>query len=162
MLSRYLLSTLTKKVGYLFEDFEDSDVELKAWTGGAVVLRNLHLRKDVLKYLGVPSIAAGDGVDEEDANGRYDDRVTTDDWDDDDSDDDSFRSCASDILDDEDGEYCDGSRAREANPSLNNNNEEDRRPTIEVTYGYIGSLEFHVPWKLLRSTTSKIDGSIEG
>ena len=162
MLSRYLLSTLTKKVGYLFEDFEDSDVEFNAWTGGVVVLRNLHLRKDVLKYLGVPSVAAGDEDEEDDG------RVTTDDWDDDDdSDDDSFRSCASDILDDEDGEYCDGSRVRrEANPSLNNNDEEDRRPplrpTIEVTYGYIGSLELHMPWKLLRSNTSKNDGSDNG
>ena len=164
MLARYLLSTITSKFGHLFEDFnEDTAVELSAWRG-VLVLRNLHLRKDALKYLGVPLTdyggLDGEGEDGEDDLDEDDNDLNGIDNDNGDvSDDDSFRSCASHIEDDDFELNEDKQPPPKKSPQQSIN-----APTIEVTHGYIGSLEIHIPWKLLRATkatAASFDGGNE-
>ena len=158
MLARYLLSTITTKFGHLFEDFDTNNTtaELSAWRG-VVVLRNLHLKKDALKHLGVPLANNNCDVGDEDAeniiDGNIDDIEATCSNNRSDSDDDSFQSCTSQIIDEGDDINC---QANDNQDRLPQNTAEANRnvPTIEVTHGYIGSLELHIPWKLLRSSTS--------
>jgi hypothetical protein len=56
LLLTYVLSTLTNNLGHLFEEFdENTSTELHAWQG-KLVQKNLHLRKDALKQLGMPPL----------------------------------------------------------------------------------------------------------
>ena len=176
MLERYLLSTLASKFGHVFEDFdENTTAELSAWRG-VLELRNLHLRKDALKHLGVP-LAGGVDVDDDDVEDEeYDDVEEGDDVGDDDeptniddspgsgSDDDSFRSCASQIDEEDDisqtslPDQFNASNPTEDAPPANNISTKSQKsgnnniPTIEISHGSIGSLELHIPWRLLRAT----------
>jgi len=166
MLARYLLSTITTKFGHLFEDFDTNNTtaELSAWRG-VVVLRNLHLKKDALKHLGVP--LANNNCDDVDDNGEniidgnIDDIEATcsNNRSASDSDDESFQSCTSQIIDEGDDINC---QANDNQDRLPQNTAEANRnvPTIEVTHGYIGSLELHIPWKLLRSSSSYSENDV--
>jgi len=167
MLERYLLSALASKFGHVFEDFdENTTAELSAWRG-VLVLRNLHLRKDALKHLG------GGGDDDDDTVDNDEDYVSEDEEDVDDlmarfcaangdgdsDDDESFQSCASQIEDicDETNQYDteimkdsdDQHRYKSSKAKSTNNN---NGPAIEIAHGSIGSLEIHIPWRLLRAS----------
>ena len=172
MLERYLLSALASKFGHVFEDFdENTTAELSAWRG-VLVLRNLHLRKDALKHLGGDDNAADN---DEDYFSENDDEDEDDDimaaqfveanGEDDDSDDDSFQSCASQIEDiyDETTTHHDTTdtmkdcaeqrphnKSSSQPPKSKNNN--NNGPAIEIAHGSIGSLEIHIPWRLLRAS----------
>ena len=172
MLERYLLSALASKFGHVFEDFdENTTAELSAWRG-VLVLRNLHLRKDALKHLGGGNDSSVDNRDLDDFGVDDQGDLHDDDDDDhianfkeaidyDDSDDDSFQSCTSHIED-----VCDDERS-DADDTMNasdNNDEQGLKsvqqthsksqnigPTLEIVHGSIGSLEIHIPWRLLRA-----------
>ena len=176
MLERYLLSAVASKFGHVFEDFdENTTAELSAWRG-VLVLRNLHLRKDALQHLG--GGGGDDTVDNDDDYFSEDEEKDGDEDimsqfeeanDDDDSDDDSFQSCSSQIEDIYDNgtqiQYetdtridSDEQRHKSSQPprSTNHNN---NGPAIEIVHGSIGSLEIHIPWRLLRASQMENDNT---
>ncbi|KAL7555190.1 hypothetical protein ACHAWF_018839 [Thalassiosira exigua] len=181
MLERYLLSALATKFGHVFEDFDESTTaELSAWRG-VLALRNLHLRKDALRHLGVP--LAGDDGDHDDDGDSSEDENDDDashqdpscahdagDGDDDGgsgeaSDDDSFLSCASHMDDDDIQASTDRPKEREDKSSPRKGGSRRQRgsaPVIEVVHGSIGSLELHIPWSLLRATKAAALGKGAG
>jgi len=174
MLERYLLSALASKFGHVFEDFdENTTAELSAWRG-VLVLRNLHLRKDALKHLG----GGGDDTDDNDDDYLSEDDEEQDDDDimsqfveaneDDNSDDDSFQSCASqieDICDDETTHYDTDNNMKENDEKRHKSSQPSRKskngPAIEIVHGSIGSLEIHIPWRLLRASQMENNGKAQ-
>ena len=140
MLDRLISSAIRAKLGHLFEDFEENNTtfRLNIGTGSSsVVIRDLHFKRDVLRYIGVPVV--GDIGDPESP-------------DEGDADDESFISCKSQLGDDDDlsvegygpDELTSGEPATIQTTGR-------KSPSIQVTHGSIGSLEVDIPWSLLKA-----------
>lgn len=168
------MSALASKFGHVFEDFdENTTAELSAWRG-VLVLRNLHLRKDALRHLGGDKVGGDDNYDDEYFSEEDDDIISDDDStqfdeaeDSDHSDEDSFQSCASQLEDIE--TQFDDLTIDIDNTTTQNNKEEKRRHkakknsndgrVIEIVHGSIGSLEIHIPWRLLRAASQQMESN---
>lgn len=68
-----------------------------------------------------------------------------------DSDDDSFRSCASHIDSDDEVDETPKQTADFQRPQHSTS---EATPHLQIVHGTIGSLELHIPWKLLRATAN--------